>query len=232
MEDNTFTFGVYLSCCRGFDVPQTQTLCQLILPLMWKVTLSLNWTLRTSRCHFQCYICSPCRILTSHQIFLSFSISTGRNLCLFTNKSLHLIFEVFILGSYNSSFGRRNNFCRPRLKHPDHWPKVPQKHKTDQDSCLFTCTFSVECISKAQTTIRWVVSCETLCEMHVEHLLLILSWPSAEDTSSFCLGYPLSKLVASSGSDVEEHSSGSFQTNFKSFSIGCYVQFYIRHLCC
>jgi hypothetical protein len=153
MEDNTFTFGVYLSCSKiiwGIYVPQTQTLCQLTLPLMWKVTLSLNWTLRISR-YFQCCIWSPCRILTKHQIFLSFSTSTGRNLCRFTNKSLRPIFEVFILGSYNSSFGRRNNFCRPRLKHLDHWPKVPQKHKADQDSCVFTCTFSVECILQAQT---------------------------------------------------------------------------------
>ena len=41
---------------------------------------------------------------------------------------------------------------------------------------------------RRKETLGWVVSCETLCEMHVEQLLLILSLPSAEHTSSFCLG--------------------------------------------
>jgi hypothetical protein len=141
MEENTFTFGVSLLCSR----------------IVWRFTTDLKihlvtkWNLRTSRCCFQSCLWSRCRIRASHQICLSFSTWTGQNLYHFTNKPLCLIFDVFIEGSYNTSFGLHIYFCRPLWKQPDQWTKVPQKQKADQDSCGFTFKFSVECLLQAQT---------------------------------------------------------------------------------
>jgi hypothetical protein len=59
--------------------------------------------------------------------------------------------------------------------------------------------------------LGWVVPCEIVCEIHVARLLQTLSSLTADHTNSSVVGYPFSKLVASSGG-AQQQSPGSFET--------------------
>jgi hypothetical protein len=65
--------------------------------------------------------------------------------------------------------------------------------------------------------LGWVVPCEIVCEMHVAQLLQTLSSPTTEHTNSSVVGWPFSKLVASSGGAQQQQSPVSFGTKLWAF---------------
>jgi hypothetical protein len=71
------------------------------------------------------------------------------------------------------------------------------------------------------TVSKWIlgsmVPCETVCKMHVAQLLLTLSSPYAEQTNLFVVGKPFSKLVESTGSDIQYPRSESHETKLREF---------------
>jgi hypothetical protein len=93
-----------------------------------------------------------------------------------------------------------------------HGPQLHQTQRADQDSCFWKCTLSarISC-TKCKWILGWVVPCEIVCEMHVAQMLQTLSSLTAEHTNSFVLGWPFSKLVASSGGTQQQKSPGSFE---------------------
>jgi hypothetical protein len=80
---------------------------------------------------------------------------------------------------------------------PEH---SPQLHQTEDGPGLLALKHALSARMSCAVH-RWIrgllAACESLCEMHDTQLLLNLSLPNAEQTNSFVVGLPFSKLVAS-----------------------------------
>jgi hypothetical protein len=97
-------------------------------------------------------------------------------------------------------------------------------HSVPSDGCKCILSARISC-TRNKWILGWVVPCVIVCEMHSEQLLQTLSSLTAEHTNSSVVGWPFSKLVASSGG-AQQQSPGSFKKTLSVFlSTGACVNF-------
>jgi hypothetical protein len=169
MEENNFTFGASVSCSRmtwGFEVPQTQILCQLTSSLMWKFTLLLNWTLEEDVVVFNPAYRLPtgdvphtkCVLISASEQFEVCTvlwINTYAWFCwwLFGAATIKVSLSVSIsIGRVGSSQITVQKCLRSR----EPITILEVSHTSFRSNIFY----------RRKRTLRWVISCETMCEIH------------------------------------------------------------------
>jgi hypothetical protein len=165
MEEKNFTFEASVSCSRmtwGFEVPQTQTLRQLTLSLMWKITLLLNWTLEQIVVVLNLAYGLPAGRV-SHTKYVLLSVSEQLEVCTVSWINAYSWFWRLLFGGATTQVplsasifigraGRRKCTVQNCLRSREPIKILELLHGYFRSNIFY----------RRERTLRWVVECETV----------------------------------------------------------------------